>query len=152
MRNPIIYPQPHDGTDLLWTLLSVFTLTIEDQITFIGGLTNDELEVRDKMFISNSLLLKHALICREKSWVDEFSFLYDDKNEDFDVQYNDAFQLYLKDIGQYPLLSRNEEKRIFKLLSDLKEKFSIFSFNENNNLDFVDAPTMIASIKNINDN
>ena len=83
MRNPIIYPHPHDGTDLLWTLLSVFTLTIEDQITFIGGLTNDELEVRDKMFISNSLLLKHALICREKSWVDEFSFLYDDKNEDF---------------------------------------------------------------------
>lgn len=83
--------------------------------------------------------------------IDDNSLSIDDKNEDFDVQYNDAFQLYLKDIGQYPLLSRNEEKRIFKLLSDLKEKFSIFSFNENNNLDFVDAPTMIASIKNIND-
>ena len=83
--------------------------------------------------------------------IDDNGLSIDDKNEDFDVQYNDAFQLYLKDIGQYPLLSRNEEKRIFKLLSDLKEKFSIFSFNENNNLDFVDAPTMIASIKNIND-
>ena len=83
--------------------------------------------------------------------IDDNSLSIDDKNEDFDVQYNDAFQIYLKDIGQYPLLSRNEEKRIFKLLSDLKEKFSIFSFNENNNLDFVDAPTMIASIKNIND-
>ena len=83
--------------------------------------------------------------------IDDNSLSIDDKSEDFDVQYNDAFQLYLKDIGQYPLLSRNEEKRIFKLLSDLKEKFSIFSLNENNNLVFVDAPTMIASIKNIND-
>ena len=83
--------------------------------------------------------------------IDDNSLSIDDKSEDFDVQYNDAFQLYLKDIGQYPLLSRNEEKRIFKLLSDLKEKFSIFSLNENNNLVFVDSPTMIASIKNIND-
>ena len=51
--------------------------------------------------------------------IDDNGLSIDDKNEDFDVQYNDAFQLYLKDIGQYPLLSRNEEKRIFKLLSDL---------------------------------
>ena len=83
--------------------------------------------------------------------IDDNSLSIDDKSEDFDVQYNDAFKLYLKDIGQYPLLSRNEEKRIFKLLSDLKEKFNIFSLNENNNLVFVDATTMIASIKNIND-
>ena len=47
--------------------------------------------------------------------IDDNSLSIDDKSEDFDVQYNDAFQLYLKDIGQYPLLSRNEEKRIFKL-------------------------------------
>ena len=31
----------------------------------------------------DEIYLCNKAICREKSWVDEFSFLYDDKNEDF---------------------------------------------------------------------
>jgi len=42
--------------------------------------------------------------------IDDNSLSIDDKSEDFDVQYNDAFKLYLKDIGQYPLRAPAPER------------------------------------------
>jgi hypothetical protein len=62
----------------LWILLSVLVLPIERQIEVIGGLTDDEHEINDKMFVSNSLLFSDALYCYGYSWVDQdFDFLYD---------------------------------------------------------------------------
>lgn len=83
--------------------------------------------------------------------IDEDNLNVENYNSDIDVQYNDAFQLYLNDVGQYPLLTIDDEKRLFKSLDELKHKLSIISFNENNNIIFNNIAKILSSVENIND-
>ncbi len=90
----------------------------------------------------------------------EYSFFYssneiEDKDDvdtinDIDSYYNDydTFKLYLMDIEDYVPLSNDDEKKYFNLLSKLKNRFSITSFDNDNNFVFNDIGMVLSSIGN----
>lgn len=70
------------------------------------------------------------------------------KDDDYNFS-NDSIKLYLNDIGQFSLLTKDEEKEFFTILDECKDNFKIVKCDENG-ISFNNIYLVLLSINDIN--
>ncbi len=92
------------------------------------------------------------------SYIDDKDVIFDmsdyENIKDTDITDNiylssDPIKMYLNEIGQYPLLEKDEEKECFRIIDNCKNNFKIVTCN-NEGISFKDINLVLLSINNLN--